>query len=76
MKRWYSDTTDVRRDANIEAEVLAFLQEHDARTVVMSGGLMGCPHEEGIDYPEGEVCPACPYWAERDRYTGEKLPEQ
>ncbi|MHB0972382.1 MAG: hypothetical protein ACYC7A_20210 [Thermoanaerobaculia bacterium] len=76
MKRWHSDTTDVRRDANIGAEVLEFLQEHDARTVVMSGGLMGCPHEEGIDYPEGEVCPACPYWAERDRYTGEKLPEQ
>ncbi|SJM33792.1 hypothetical protein [Mesorhizobium delmotii] len=27
--------------------------------------------EEGIDYPEGSTCPDCPYWARRDRWTGE-----
>jgi len=27
--------------------------------------------EEGIDYPEGGICPKCPYWAYRDRWTGE-----
>ena len=27
----------------------------------------GCPHEEGVDYPLGEVCPACPFWAHRRR---------
>jgi hypothetical protein len=30
------------------------------------------PHEEGIDY-EGATCPACPFWAGRDRWTGERL---
>src|SRR5712692_4405008 len=30
-------------------------------------GIIGCPHEEGIDYPEGKSCPQCPYWARRAR---------
>ena len=30
------------------------------------------PHEEGIDY-EGATCPACLFWAGRDRWTGERL---
>ena len=25
------------------------------------------------NYPDGEVCPKCPFWAGRDRWTG--LPE-
>ena len=29
--------------------------------------IYGCPHEEGQDYPLGEVCPACPFWAHRRR---------
>jgi Extended Signal Peptide of Type V secretion system len=31
----------------------------------------GRPHEEGIDYPEGSTCPRCPFWAHRDRWSGE-----
>lgn len=23
---------------------------------------MGCPHEEGEDFPVGENCPFCPFW--------------
>jgi hypothetical protein len=23
---------------------------------------MGCPHEEGKDFPVGGDCPFCPYW--------------
>jgi hypothetical protein len=30
-------------------------------------------HEEGIDYPEGEACPRCPFWAGRDRWTGQSV---
>ena len=32
------------------------------------------PLEEGVDYPEGQTCPSCPYWANRDRWTGEVVP--
>jgi hypothetical protein len=24
--------------------------------------VIGCPHEEGIDFPEGQECPYCPFW--------------
>jgi hypothetical protein len=30
--------------------------------------IFGCPHEEGIDYPDGEHCPRCHYWKDHDRY--------
>ncbi len=76
LERWWSETTDVRTDAAIHAEILRFIQLHGAMTVAMSPGIIGCPHEEGIDYPDDEVCPRCPYWATRDRWTGEELPEQ
>lgn len=33
----------------------------------MTKGMMGCPQEEGIDYPMGEACPQCPFWAGRER---------
>jgi hypothetical protein len=35
--------------------------------------IIGCPHEEGIDYPDGAECPECPFWKGRDRWTGELL---
>ena len=35
----------------------------------MTGQIIGYPHEEGIDY-EGVTCPACPFCAGRDRWTG------
>jgi hypothetical protein len=76
LERWTSDTADVRIDPSINDQILKFIQQHQVRTVVMSPGIIGCPHEEGTDYPEGEVCPRCPYWATRDRWTGESLPEQ
>ena len=48
------------------------LTEARAKSVVMTDRIIGCPHEEGIDY-EGATCPACPFWAGRDRWTGERL---
>jgi hypothetical protein len=75
LKRWSSETADVRTDRHVNDEILRFIQTYQVRTVAMTPGLIGCPHEEGVDYPEGEVCPQCPYWADRDRWTGDKLPE-
>jgi hypothetical protein len=68
--KWFSDTTDLRTDPAAVREFLAVMDEHQVQRVVMLDRLFGCPHEEGIDYPEGEVCPQCPFWADRDRWTG------
>jgi hypothetical protein len=63
LRRWFSEArTDIRDDIRVAAEVLAFITEAGAKSVVMTDRIIGCPHEEGIDY-EGATCPACPFWA-------------
>ena len=72
LRRWFSEGADIRNDASVAEEVLAFIDAAGAKSVVMTDRIIGCPHEEGIDY-EGRICPACPFWAGRDRWTGERL---
>jgi len=73
LERWFSEETDVRNDPSVGERVVAFLKEHAAKSVIVTEGLIDCPHEEGIDYPEGKPCPQCPYWAGRDRFTRERI---
>ena len=73
LRRWQTQATDLRDDPEIEKELLQFLRDRGVQSVVISDRIIGCPHEEGIDYPEGEVCPECPFWAHRDRWTGEVI---
>jgi hypothetical protein len=71
LRRWLSETADVRTDQKLLAEIAVFLKQHSVHSVAMTDGIIGCPHEEGIDYPMGEACPHCPYWNGRDRWSGE-----
>jgi hypothetical protein len=73
LERWYSEQTDVRIDPAINREIITFIELHKAKSVVIADRIMGCPHEEGKDYPEGSLCPECPFWANRDRFTGEVI---
>lgn len=73
MQKWFSNDLDVRSDLTIQEELQDFIQEHKVRSVIISDGIMGCPHEEGTDYPNGEACPKCPYWANRDRFLDEVI---
>ena len=68
LERWYEDQLDVRIDRGIGKEVEAFLQKHGVRRVAVAEGIIGCPHEEGIDYPEDDECPQCPFWQGKDRF--------
>src|SRR3954452_1705445 len=60
LKRWFAEPGDVREDVRIAEEV------------AMVDRIIGCPHEEGID-SHGPTCPLCPYWAGRDRWSGERV---
>jgi len=71
LRRWFGETGDLRLDATVQRAVVAFFRAHGVRSVAMMDGIFGCPHEEGVDYPEGEACPQCPYWTGRNRFTGE-----
>ena len=74
LQRWFSEGgLDVRCNTAIGDQVLAFLKSHSPRSVVVTDRIIGCPHEEGTDYPEGASCPQCPYWAGRDRFTHERV---
>jgi hypothetical protein len=75
LERWYSPDQDARTNPTLLKSVLQFLQAQGVKSVVMPDSLLGCPHEEGIDYPDGQPCPRCPYWAHRDRFTGLPLAE-
>lgn len=70
MRKWYS-AADLRHDPQILEEALGFIRVHEAKSVAMVDRIIGCPHEGGIDYPEGQVCPQCPFWKDRDRWSGE-----
>jgi hypothetical protein len=69
VDRWFSEH-DARRDAAIAKHLLGFVQKHGARTVVLADRILGCPHEEAVDY-DGPWCPECPFWIGRDRFTGQ-----
>ena len=73
LERWFSEDQDLRHDAAVARQILAFLEQHQARSVTMADRILGCPHEEGIDYPDGQSCPQCPFWTHRDRWTGEVM---
>ena len=72
MRDWKVDRGDIRTDPGIAREILEFIEEQGALSVAMVGGIIGCPHQEGIDY-EGEWCPVCEFWHGRDRFTGKMV---
>ena len=63
LRRWVCVSGDARNDEKIAKEIHAFLLENGVKMSAMSDGIMGCVHEEGLDYPEGTDCPFCPFWA-------------
>ncbi len=60
MRRWVA--TDVTTNPKVQQEMKDFFLQHGVKQVAMSQGNMGCPHEEGEDFPYGEDCPFCPFW--------------
>lgn len=64
MIRWYSET-DIRNNTEIMEEIFEYISnQDDIRSIVMTDKIIGCPHEEGVDYEIGESCQQCPYWEE------------
>jgi hypothetical protein len=70
---WTVTDGDVRDDREVADEVTAVLQRHHVKETVRPPRIMGCPHEEGFDYPLGRSCPHCPFWTTIDRFTHEPV---
>jgi hypothetical protein len=63
----------VRNDVTIASEISDFLKGHGVKQTVTGDRIIGCPHEEGIDYTIGEACPMCPFWTSVDRGTHDPI---
>ena len=72
LRDWKVDRGDIRADSGIAQEILEFIEKNGVLSVAMTDTIIGCPHQEGIDY-EGEWCPVCEFWHGRDRFTGERV---
>ena len=69
VRDWKVEKGDVRVDSAIAQQILDFIERQGVRSVMMTDGIIGCPHQQGLDY-EGEWCPVCEFWHGRDRFTG------
>lgn len=63
LQRWVA--RDIARSEKVAQEIRDFFAKHGVSSVVVSDGIMGCPHEEGKDFAHGTDCPFCPFWSGR-----------
>ncbi|MEQ1908151.1 MAG: DUF1186 domain-containing protein [Vicinamibacterales bacterium] len=73
LRTWTTENIDVRTDRTIAADVAQFFGEYGVKHTAVSDRIIGCPHQEGIDYPMGRSCPRCPFWMGIDRFTHEPV---
>ncbi|RLC66193.1 MAG: hypothetical protein DRI48_05250 [Chloroflexi bacterium] len=72
MKRWRG--SDVATSSQVQKEIQEFFEAHKVQHVAVVDGVLGCPHEEGVDFPVGQECPYCPFW--RGKQGIQVVPEQ
>jgi hypothetical protein len=60
LERWFSEDTDVRTNPAVGVKVLAFLKEHATKSVIVTDGLIGCPHEEASITPRENPARSAP----------------
>jgi len=60
IKRWGG--SDVKTSPKVQKEIEDFFEKYGVSNIAVSDGILGCPHEEGMDYPVGRDCPFCPFW--------------
>ncbi len=60
VERWVG--TNVKDNPKVKQQIQEYFKKHGVRSVVATDSNIGCPHEEGEDFPSGEDCPFCPFW--------------
>lgn len=63
IKKWIFEDGDLRKDVPSIKELFRYIESHNVRSVALTPGIYGCPHEAGVDYPEGGTCPKCLFWS-------------
>lgn len=60
IREWTGE--NIAEDVESAKEIALYIQENEVARVLTSEWVLSCPHQEGVDYPEGESCPLCPDW--------------
>ena len=60
LERWVG--SNVKDNPKVRREIPEFFDKHGVKSVVATDRNMGCPHEEGEEFPAGGDCPFCPWW--------------
>ncbi len=63
---WSTEATDIRFDAVTAKRIKDFINAWQIKKIVIAEGILGCPHVPGTDFPLGEDCPFCPFWANKE----------
>jgi SEC-C motif len=63
IQRWVA--TDVTTNPKVQQEMRDFFLKHGVQSVAMSDGNMGCPHEEGEDFPTARTARSVRFGRER-----------
>lgn len=61
VRHWKGE--DIAEDVEAAREITRFIERKNVERVIASEMVMSCPHEEGVDYPQGEECPICTFWS-------------
>ena len=60
LERWVG--SNVKDNPKVRREIQELFKKYGVKSVAATDRNMGCPHEEGQDFPIGGDCPFCPYW--------------
>ena len=60
LRRWVG--SQIMSSSKTQRQIKEFFEQHHVSSVVVTEGNIGCPHEEGEDFPAGGDCPFCAWW--------------
>lgn len=63
IRKWIFENGDLRKDVPTIKELFRYIEAHDVVSVALAPGIYYCPHEPGVDFPEGDSCPHCAFWS-------------
>lgn len=65
IERWVG--ARVTENEKVQRAIEEFFDKNSVKSIAAAETNLGCPHEEGEDFPVGEDCPFCPFWKGRQR---------
>lgn len=64
INQWHFENGDLRKDVPSIKALFRYIEAHHVVSVALTPGIYYCPHEPGIDFPEGGSCSRCSFWSD------------